>query len=119
MAITKKGRIDNTVQAQVRQWSQVARGTKVKFEDKTAEVLQFVTQPAVVRTSLSRTINLGNYESVRVECGVDLPCYVEEIPHAQEAAIALCEKQIAEMVDDIVGEPEKPSKEKTKNSRRR
>jgi hypothetical protein len=38
----------------------------------------FATDPARVRLSRGYTINLGNYESARVDVSIDVPCYQEE-----------------------------------------
>lgn len=43
------------------------------------EVRVFQTIPARVSARLGRTINLGNYESIRLEVGVEYPCYAEEV----------------------------------------
>lgn len=62
-------------------------GTKgeTAFEEsdrRVLEVRQFVTTPANVRVSVGQTINLGNYESHRLDVVVSLPCYREEIDTA-------------------------------------
>lgn len=46
------------------------------------EVRTFATEPAYVRVSSGMTQNMGNYESLRVDVAVTLPCYVEEIDDA-------------------------------------
>ena len=48
-------------------------------EDRYLMVRPFVTTPAQVTTALSRTINLGNYESAKISVSVTCPCYKEEI----------------------------------------
>jgi hypothetical protein len=64
----------------------VSRTVKIDGEDEASdleaeeiiEINQFVTQPAVVRFSfpLKRCVS---FQSVGLEIGIDLPCYVEEI----------------------------------------
>lgn len=39
----------------------------------------FATVPAKVAVKLGRTINLGNYESARVDVSMEIPCYREEV----------------------------------------
>lgn len=57
----------------------------------------------VARVSISHggTINMGNYESSRVEVGIECPCYVEEIPevyaHLKATIEAKVESEIAEL----------------------
>ena len=46
------------------------------------EVRVFETATASVQAKVGQTINLGNFESVRLEVGVSLPCYVEEVEDA-------------------------------------
>jgi hypothetical protein len=43
-------------------------------------VRKFATEPAYVRVNAGTTKNLGNYESLRVDVSITLPCYAEEIP---------------------------------------
>lgn len=43
------------------------------------EVRKFETEPAYVRVSAGMTKNLGNYESLRVDIAISMPCYEEEI----------------------------------------
>ncbi len=43
------------------------------------EVRKFEVEPAYVRVSAGMTKNLGNYESLRVDVAISMPCYTEEI----------------------------------------
>lgn len=57
-------------------------GGEVVGEDQVQEPIEvrvFQTVPAMVEAKLGRTINLGNYESIRLEVGVSYPCYREEV----------------------------------------
>jgi len=63
----------------------------------------FDVQPAEVEAKLGLTINLGNYESLRVDAGVKIPCYKEEIDKAQEFAFKLTEKVLFEKVKEVKG----------------
>jgi hypothetical protein len=58
-------------------------GTQTAAEEA-LEVKAFDGTPAEVRVTASRTINLGNYESLRIEAGVSLPCYAEEVERGLE-----------------------------------
>ena len=44
-----------------------------------SDVHVFVTEPAYIRVSHGMTINMGNYQSLRVDVAVTLPCYVEDV----------------------------------------
>lgn len=61
---------------------------------KVIEVRKFVTEPAFVRVNAGVTKNLGNYESLRVDVAITVPCYVEEVEAVQ--------KRTAEMVADML-----------------
>lgn len=49
-------------------------------------VVKFETTPAIVRRGYGLTLNLGNYESARIDVSIELPCYVEDIDRADEFA---------------------------------
>lgn len=61
-------------------------GAGTEYEDKNVEVRVFETTPAQVTAKAGTTINTGNYESIRIDIGVTLPCYPEEVPQALEFA---------------------------------
>lgn len=61
-------------------------------------VHKFVTEPARVKRSYGLTVNLGNYESARVEVGVEVPCYKEEVSEADAFAAQFCEERLEEEV---------------------
>lgn len=69
-------------------------------EDKrrVIEVRKFETEPAWVRVNAGVTKNLGNYESLRVDVAITVPCYVEEIPAVQKKTAAM----VADMLDEEV-----------------
>ena len=57
--------------------------SKTLFGQETEEreyipIRPFATVPAKVAVKLGRTINLGNYESARIDVSLEIPCYVEE-----------------------------------------
>lgn len=57
--------------------------------------------PAEVNIQFGLTINLGNYESARVDVGIRYPCDREKIAEAYKSAKEWCEKQIMEEVREI------------------
>ena len=63
---------------------------KEAVKDIITAVAIFKTEPAYVRASAGKTCNLGNYESLRVDVAITMPCYVEEVIATQ--------KQVADMV---------------------
>jgi hypothetical protein len=56
---------------------------------------------AVVKVGLGMTINLGNYESARVDVGVELPCRLAEVPDAYGLAWAVAEREIRAQIRTV------------------
>lgn len=61
------------------------------------------TQPASISVKNGMTINLGNYESARIDVMVTLPCYREEIPQAIEVAKSIVENAIRPEIAEVKG----------------
>lgn len=56
-------------------------------ERKVIQVKSFAVEPAHVRVNKGFTANMGDYESLRVDVSITVPCYVEEIDEVvREAA---------------------------------
>lgn len=54
-------------------------------------------EPAFVRVAMGQTYNLGNYESLRLDVSVTLPCLPSEVDKTYEEASDFCaEKLLAE-----------------------
>lgn len=51
---------------------------------ETVRVDAFTESPASVKVSLGRTINLGNYESARVDVCITMPCHPADVERAYE-----------------------------------
>lgn len=73
MSVKVNGAADKTVTVRRTVFKQTTE------DMETIEVRPFVTDTARVRASRGVTLNLGNYESARIEVSIDLPCYKEEI----------------------------------------
>jgi hypothetical protein len=52
--------------------------------------------PAMANTKLGVTLNLDNYESLRVDVGVTIPCNVEDVEAVQNNSYEFCERKIIE-----------------------
>lgn len=74
---------------------------KTTSSEEMIEVQKFETNPATVSCALGMTLNLGNYESAKIEVFVSLPCYKEEIDEAFETAKGWCEKKVTEQIAEI------------------
>jgi hypothetical protein len=71
------------------------RDTKTKLSVK-----PFLSEPAYVRVSQGMTKNMGNYESLRVDVAITLPCYPEEVeevlPKLGDKVAAYLERELKE-----------------------
>jgi hypothetical protein len=72
-------------------------------ENETLSVRTFLTAPATVDVGYGLTINLGNFESARVDVRVSVPCYREETDAAYEWAKGWVGKRLEEEVRGIRG----------------
>lgn len=61
----------------------------------------FQTTPAMVTAGTSLTINLGNYESMKVSVTVSIPCYKEEIHEALDYAFKIAEGECISRTNEI------------------
>jgi succinylglutamate desuccinylase len=75
--------------------------TASTLEETHLEARVFQTEPAKVRAEVSRTINLGNYESLRIAVGVELPCYTEEVEEGLHSASAMVSQFINNEEEEI------------------
>lgn len=71
--------------------------------DETIEVTKFDTEPAVVHVGFGLTLNLGNYESARLDVSIRVPCYKEQVDDAYAAAKKWVEARVHEEVAEIKG----------------
>lgn len=58
---------------------------------------------ARVKVGLGMTLNLGNYESARVDVGIDLPCLPGEVMEAYGLAWDAVEHEIGSQVRELRG----------------
>lgn len=65
-----------------------------QYEDVTIRVNKFETEPAYVSVSMGATKNMGNFESMRIDVGLRVPCYLEEINEV--------ERLTSEWVDNVM-----------------
>lgn len=67
-------------------------------------VRKFEVEPAYVRVNAGVTRNLGDYESLRVDVAVTVPCYTEEIDDIIAKAGDIAASHLDEEVDKFMGE---------------
>lgn len=79
-----------------------ATGVEVPgFVEEPLGVKKFESTPALVSAAMGATINLGNFESLRIDVGVTLPCYPEEVKEGIEAALQLVSGRLSEERDAV------------------
>lgn len=84
--------------------SVLASGVGVdEMKRKVIEVRKFETEPAFVRVNAGVTKNLGDYESLRVDVAITVPCYVEEIETVQKRTAALVADMLDTEVEEYIG----------------
>jgi hypothetical protein len=73
-----------------------------KAEQKTIPNEQIST-PATITVSSGITLNLGNYESLRVDVGISLPCKPtkKDVEETYTKALQFVEEKLAEQVAEI------------------
>lgn len=74
----------------------------IGVEEDRREVIQvrkFETEPAYVRVSSGVTKRTGDYESLRIDVAITIPCYVEEIPQV----FPRLEEEVAGYLDAALG----------------
>jgi hypothetical protein len=74
-------------------------GDKAADPESTAEeemlaVHRFVTEPAKVSVAVGLTINLGNWESAKINIQLTMPCYKEEVEETAKFVQSWVEKKI-------------------------
>ena len=67
-------------------WVRSVYGGGESSEEKVLEVRRFETTPARVKVGLGMTYQPKEFHSIRVDVGVELPCYVEEVDACYEDA---------------------------------
>lgn len=77
------------------------------IKDSTREELEvlhverFEVEPAEVGLELSRTVNLGDYNSIRAAVTVRVPCYKEELERAYKFAEKFAKNRLVKEIEGI------------------
>lgn len=83
--------------------TQNRKGGKVvseEFEEKAVDTRVFDEEPAMVEAKIGMTISLGNYEFLRVDAGVTMPCNKERIRETHEEAFTLAGEELFKRVEE-------------------
>ena len=73
----------------------------IKDDTEIVDVRKFETTPAVVRRGYGMTMNLGNFESARIDISIEVPCYVEDVHLADKWAAEFVEERIKAVVRNV------------------
>lgn len=84
----------------------VSVSTSIKNEGETEkeeflDVGTFAVEPAYVGIKKGITVNLGNYESARVDVSVTRPVYCEEIPAGLEWCNRVVEARLLKEIEEV------------------
>lgn len=77
------------------------KGVPEEGDPEVIAVHRFLTEPAQVQVGMGLTLNLGNYESARIDIRLSVPVYREEINDAYEFVRQYVEKRMDKEVADI------------------
>lgn len=91
-----------TAESVIQVYASVA-GVEEPEKREVIEVRQFCTEPAYVRVSAGVTKNLGNYESLRVDVAINVPCYIEEIEAVQKRVAVMVSEMLTSEVEEYLG----------------
>lgn len=65
-------------------------------DEEVGEVKAFTSQPALVKCGAGVTRNMGNYESLRIDVAVTLPCHPDEVEATYSTAADFVAEKLAE-----------------------
>jgi hypothetical protein len=88
------------------------RGTVVLTKDGTAKstpvgpVVKSSDKMAEVRVGIGSTLNMGNYESLRLGVDISLPCTEKDLEKKFSEALSLAEKNLEKMIKKFKGPQE-------------
>lgn len=70
---------------------------------KVISIRKFETEPAYVRVSAGVTKSTGNYESLRIDVSISVPCYVEEIGKVEKRVEVMVSEMLNESIENYMG----------------
>jgi len=70
-------------------------------DDTDIEIKPFVTDTARVSFTQQHTLNMGNYESVKIGITCTLPTYIEEIPEALTTSERIVNDELGRLVGEL------------------
>lgn len=74
-----------------------------EISDEILTVQKFEVEPAYVRVNAGVTKRIGEYESLRVDVSISVPCYKEEIEEIIPAVADIAADKLDDEVDKFMG----------------
>ena len=99
----KKAATTRTVEGTKKVWVTPFKNAEEE-ESVEIDVHVFDTDPAFVRVAAGQTINLGEYESLRVDVAITMPCYKEQVNETQTECAEWVAERLGNEVDQYLGE---------------
>ena len=99
----KKAAPTQSVESTKKVWIQPFKDAEVE-EAVEIDVHVFETEPAYVRVAAGQTINLGDFESLRVDVAITMPCYREQVGETQAECADWVASRLGNEVDQYLGE---------------
>jgi len=93
----KRGRPPKFIKTTKTKTKDTIKTRKPGSDVETVEIRYFNTATAKVTVMLGRTLSDGNYGSFKMDTGITLPCYVEEIETTFNQALTFCKKKVLEI----------------------
>jgi len=94
--------VQNGIISVTKQWGKNGSGGE-EVDEQILQIHQFQTEPATVRVNYGLTINLGNFQTARVDVSVQVPCYKEELADAYDWAVAFTQERVNREAEQIKG----------------
>ena len=81
--------------------TQLERVLEESGDEEVIMVRKFETEPALVTVAVGVTKNQGNYEFLRLDVGVTIPCYTEEISAVEIEATNWVDERLSVKLDEL------------------
>ncbi len=85
-------------------YSKILNVTKIISEEHGEEVIDVIDFQAPfsrIRVSEGYTINIGDYQSARIDMSLEVPCYLEQANDAYTAARVFLEEKLKDILKDV------------------
>ena len=114
---TRKKPVTKTAESTVRVLCTPFKGAE-EIEEVEKDVHQFVTETAFVRVEAGQTVNLGDFESLRISVAVTVPCYKEEVEDTTDQVCDYVAERLVDEVEAYVGDHDSGKKKKSSSKKR-